>query len=323
MALTYEDEDALCHKADDDPWWQESVALAWWDDRAGIGGFTRIGQEVGQGSSTVWMGVVTADGRRFRYCESALPLSEADRNDDGVVAGDGSTPVAAALRAEGGLHWRMDRPGLSADLALRDFYPMTNLWTLGSRGSAAEQIAPHHWEASGRLTGTVRLGSSTYDVDALYHRDHSWGTRHWDTIRAHRWVAGTCGPELSFIALTWYSRDGRLGRDAFVNRHGESTMATAVDVVAWVELDGTSTRGGTLRLELEDGSTVALEAHAVDGIVSTHRGIACVDTISRVRTDSGLTGFCDFETTHNSQLGTEPLALAVAAGLENGLSERR
>jgi hypothetical protein len=322
MTLIYEDKDALCHKADGDPWWQESVALAWWDDRAGIGGFTRIGHEVGQGTSTVWMGLVTAGGERFRSCQSALPLTEADRAADGIIAGDGTSPVAAALLADGGLQWRMERPGLSADLALRDFYPMTNLWTLGSKGSAASEIAPHHWEASGRLTGTVRLGSSTYDVDALYHRDHSWGLRHWDTIRAHRWVAGTCGPELSFIALTWYSRDGRLGRDAFVNRHGESTMASGVDVVAFVELDGTSTRGGTLRLDLEDGTTVALEAQAVDGIVSSHRNVVCVDTISRIRTDSGLTGFCDFETTHNSQLGTEPIALAVGAALDEGLSRR-
>src|SRR5688572_15760587 len=74
MTLIYEDKDALCHKADGDPWWQESVALAWWDDRAGIGGFTRIGHEVGQGTSTVWMGLVTAGGERFRSCQSALPL---------------------------------------------------------------------------------------------------------------------------------------------------------------------------------------------------------------------------------------------------------
>lgn len=322
MTPIYEDKDARCHEPDGDPWWQESVVVTWWDERAGIGGFARIGHEAGQGTATVWMGAVTAGGERFRYCHSTLPLTGADRDDDGIVATDGTARVAHALHAEGGLRWMMDRPGFSADLRLRDFYPMTNLWALGTEGSAATDIAPHHWEASGRLAGTVRLGSATYDVNALYHRDHSWGTRHWDTIRAHRWVAGTCGPELSFIALTWYSRDGRMGRDAFVNRNGESTMASAVDVVAWVEPDGTTTRGGTLGLELVDGSAVGLEARAVDGIVSCHRGVVCVDTISRVRTDSGLTGFCDFETSHNSQLGTEPIALALGAALEDGLSRR-
>ncbi len=29
-----------------EPGWQESVLVHWWDDRAGIGGFHRIGHEV-------------------------------------------------------------------------------------------------------------------------------------------------------------------------------------------------------------------------------------------------------------------------------------
>ena len=60
----------------------------------------------------------------------------------------------------------------------------------------------------------------------------------------------------------------------------------------------------------------------VDGILSLHRNVACLDTISRVRTDSGGTGFCDFETTHNSRNGADPVPSMIGAVTSDGLSLR-
>jgi hypothetical protein len=75
-------------------------------------------------------------------------------------------------------------------------------------------------------------------------------------------------------------------------------------------------------MELEDGTDVAFEAEALDGILSLHRNVACVDTLSRVRLADGRTGFCDFETTHNSRGGEEPVTVMVGAAIDDGLTRR-
>jgi hypothetical protein len=267
----------------------------------------------------VWLGAVTDAGDRYRSYGAALPLSDTDRTGDGVSSEAGG--VTSVLE-DGQLRWRVDRPEFACDVGVTDFYPMTNLWHLGGTSSLAREFAPEHWEASGRVTGTVRLGDRRYDVDGLHHRDHSWGTRRWNTIRTHRWVAGTVGPDLSFMGLSWLANDGSLVTEGFVNRHGETTMARAVDILAYVEIDGLSCRGGRVAMELEDGTDVAFEAEALDGILSLHRNVACVDTLSRVRLADGRTGFCDFETTHNSRGGEEPVTVMVGAAIDDGLTRR-
>ena len=316
---TYEEQDELCHQADDDPWWQESVVLTFWDEQAGLGCFFRIGHEVGQGTATAWLGAVTEDGARYRWYRPALPLEEADRKADGVRVAAAGVSVDVQ---DGALRWRIDRPELECDLTVTDFYPMTNLWEAGAGFSLAKEFAPQHWESSGRVSGPLRLGDRRYEIDGLHHRDHSWGTRRWNTTRTHRWVAGTVGPELSFMALSWLATDGTLVREGYVNRHGQTTLATSIDILTHVEVDGLSTRSGTVRMELADGSSLALEATAVDGILFPHRNVACVDTLSRMRTETGGVGFCDFETTHNSREGSAPVDFMLGAVTEDGLSQR-
>ncbi|MGH8976023.1 MAG: DUF7064 domain-containing protein [Acidimicrobiia bacterium] len=320
MTTTYQEKDELCHEAEaGDPWWQESIAFTFWDEQAGVGTFFRVGHEVGQGTATVWLGALTAAGDRYRWYRGALPLTDADRAGDGVRVEAGG--VAAVLE-NGVLRWKVSQPDFGCDLAVADFYPMTNLWHLGEGSSLAREFAPEHWEASGRVTGTLRLDDDRYDVDGLHHRDHSWGTRRWNTIRSHRWVAGTAGPDLSYMALSWLAQDGSLVTEGYVNRDGETHKARAVDILTYVEIDGLSCRGGRVRLELDDGTEVAFEAEAIDGILTSHRNVACVDTLSRVRLAGGRTGFCDFETTHNSRGGEEPVTVMVGAVMDDGLSRR-
>jgi hypothetical protein len=78
--------------------------------------------------------------------------------------------------------------------------------------------------------------------------------------------------------------------------------------------------GGRMRMELEDGMMMAVEADGVDGILSLHRNVACLDTICRVRTDSGRVGFCDFETTHNSRNGADLVPTMVGAVVSDSYS---
>lgn len=81
-AVRYPDIDDRPHEPGGGPDWQESYVFAWWDEDAGIGGFFRSGHETGRGAASALVGLVTADGLRYRRNLEALPLTAADRKDD-------------------------------------------------------------------------------------------------------------------------------------------------------------------------------------------------------------------------------------------------
>ena len=52
------------------------------------------------------------------------------------------------------------------------------------------EIRVVHYEQTGRLRGTVRLGAETREVDLVSMRDHSFGRRDWRSWRRHVWFSG-------------------------------------------------------------------------------------------------------------------------------------
>src|SRR5689334_7483898 len=79
-AVRYGEEDDRPHEPGTGPDWQESYVFAWWDDNAGIGGFFRTGHETGRGTSSALVGLVTADGLRYRRNLEDMLLSGEDRS---------------------------------------------------------------------------------------------------------------------------------------------------------------------------------------------------------------------------------------------------
>ena len=296
------------------PGWQESVLLHWWDERAGIGGFHRIGHEIvaGGARANLWHGVMARDGRVFRrYLD--------------VDAGDGPWPPdrfecthACSMRASPRVHWTLEDPQCRVELEAQDFHTPFDPFPPSS-GTLAKDYASNHFEVSGRVTGRVTLDGQNYSIDGLGYRDHSWGPRNWATLLSHRWVVGCCGPDLSFGALAWHGVDGSLRKYGYVVRAGRILRATAVDIVTFMEVDALTHRGGEVTLVLEDGSTTRIRAQAVSGMVTLHHGIASVDELCTVEVD-GRTGYCDFEITTNPRNGTGPVSGLVRATQDEGLS---
>ena len=315
-------DDERPHRPNQDPWWQESVFLSWWDERAGVGGVFRLGHEPNQGMANVWLGLVSRDGRRFRFCESTIPLIGPDRVDDHLSAHHGGTRLCGTLPRDGRLVWHIDHPEVGAELVLEDFYPMTNLWLLRTGTSLADEFAPNHWEASGRITGTVRIAEHHHAIHGLYHRDHSWGLRKWDTLRSHRWVAGTFGPDLGFAMVTWHSTDNDLFTGGYVFRDHKIVRAEVVDPLPVLEADGITIRGGEAHWDLDDGTRLSLHCEPVDGLIFSHRDVTESDTICRVRDGNGRLGFCDFEFSNNLRDGRSPVGIAIAAALLDGVTQR-
>jgi hypothetical protein len=316
MPLQYDAKDEGTHEPDStDGHWQESVFLHWYDLAAGLGGVHRIGHEPNRdgGRAALQCGLFGSDGLRYRRSDDELAL-EAARSERGFRAGGSNWHVDGEVpRIE------VHEPGVDLDLRLHDFYPITSFFP--SSGSLVEEFASHHYESSGRAVGTATVDGRSVEVDAFYHRDHSWGIRKTATLLSHRWVSGSFGPALSFGSTAWHAADGSFVKVGYVVRDGEITFAEDVDIVTWLEADGFTHRGGVVTWYLPNGEELRLECHLLDAVVAELHSAKYIDALCRVEYQ-GRIGVCDFEISNNARNGSATPSLALAANSVDGLSRR-
>lgn len=312
------DDEGSHHPSADAPDWQESVFVHWYDRDAGVGGVSRIGHEPnrpGGGASALQCFVATADGVRFRRNDYQLPLED---------------PASERGFRAGGSHWHVDKgrpqlvidePGLAADLVMDNFYPLTDFFPPTS--SMAQDFAADHYETSGRIRGNVRIDGRSYEVDGMYHRDHSWGLRKIMMLKSHRWISGTFGPDLSFGSILWHASDESLVKVGYLVRDGQIDHAADVDALAYLEPDGLTHRGGEVRWTMPTGETLEMRAELMDAVVAQLHNVYYIDAICDVRhPDDGRLGMCDFEISNNARMGTGAVGTAIGATLQDGLSRR-
>ncbi|MGH8991321.1 MAG: DUF7064 domain-containing protein [Acidimicrobiia bacterium] len=312
--IEYDERSERPHDSDGTPSWQESVALAWGDGDAGIGGFVRIGHEphYDGGIAVVTGGVVTRTGTAFRR-NAVDRLSDENRLETGFGAREGTYRVTY----EDGLRYTAVDGPLRLDLRVSDYYGRTDFFPEDA-GSLVDEFAASHFETSGQITGWVELDGTTFEVNGMCHRDHSWGTRKWDTILSHRWCPITFGPDLSIGNIVWHSADGAIRDFGYVVRGGKVTYASAVEVVVEMEADGVSFRGGTVTVTLPDGERLAVDVRTMDAIVNDHHGVVWLAGIGEAELD-GRIGFCDLEVSNNARAGTQPVTTTMRALKDDGL----
>ena len=303
------------HDGDGDPFWQESMFVAWYDRERGIGGAHRVGHETTAGRANLWSAILTADGRRWRQDRDGLALEAADRTKQRLAAGS----TAFVEPDAGGLGVQVRDGDAEVDLRFEGFYDAMPVWNSPEAEEVAQTIAPNHAESSGRARGTVRLDGETFEVDALCHRDHSWGSRDWSTIISHRWFVGTFGPHLSFSAVVLQGPGFRWIRGGAVVRDGVVTRAESVDIVPLIEADGVSHRGGEAIWRLGGGETLTMRARTVDGAIFRQKSFLAVEGLCEVRLEgSDEVGFADLETSNG--IGHRTVERALRAVAVDGLS---
>ena len=308
--------DELRHRADEQAIWQESTLLHWYDLNRGMGGWHRIGHEPNNqgGRAVIWSYLFSRSGWQYRCCTD-LPLSESDEYSNGWGAGE-------RLRCqfdERACIWLVQDDGLTARLECRDFFDLVDPFPPGD--SLAAKRFPHHFEVAGRVTGEVKYRGETVSIDGLGYRDHSWGGRDWQQgMLNHRWFTGSMGERLSFAAITAQSPTGRLVRTGYVVRDGELSRAVDIDVIAHIEPDGLTHRGGKIRMGLEGGETIALELSARAGVLFQRANVVMVEMMCEVQ-GHGMTGYCDAEMSSNARNGIGPVRLAINATTDEGFTD--
>jgi hypothetical protein len=296
----------LVHVPTDEDDWQESMALYWCDPVAKVGGALAFGGWANRGQAVTWYGVFDADrGVGFQRTRAPFPLLESDRGHDEVGCGgtrfrrseDGTMSVSAVD----------EETGTTLELELDDFYAMSPFPAGGAEALASQ--ARGHLESSGQGKGRLVLDGATVEIRPLYHRDGSWGPRSTMPVTSYSWSVGSCGPALSWSALA-LSIDGLPPVEtAFIAREGELTPATSVHTLVTTDHDALTVRSFTTRLDLADGTILAVEADPLVHLFD-HRpwpDLVATDSLGpcTARVDGEtLSGFSGLNRVVNPRLGT-------------------
>lgn len=315
----YGPEDEVPHPVGTSEWWNESVWLHFLDVASGVNGILRIGHEPNwQGGSTaIWTLIQTPSGLYKK--DGLYPMRAGDRPSNGFKS-DGTHSFEFDGRC---CRWAVKDGEFFADLTIEDYHAPLSFWP---SGSAMESIAPNHTEGPGKVSGSIVINGQEYRVaDALGYRDHSWGDRFWDDLRAHRWVGTNFGPDFNCNAICWLNHKNEVGRYGYVRRGDTIYIASEVDVVTYMEFDGISHRGGVARYRIGDGEQIEITCSPVNkALISRHHNLALNDTMCWATMNDGVAkriGATCFESNNNLQAGKlMPMQRGVIRGqVDNGI----
>jgi hypothetical protein len=295
--------------------WQESVVIYLWDPEQHCYAFFRIGHEPNYGpggTAAIWSNI-WVPGYYYKYYD-AVPLQPGDRFADGFASG-----TKIRYEYHGKHHWTVQDDEVFAELVMEDWNPAFDFWPAQNN---MREIAPHHMEASGKVTGVIKFKDQTYRIgNGIGHRDHSWGLRRWETVLTHRWLPTVFGKDLMSQAVTMLTDQGELIQCGFVIRDGKLYVPTEVSVDCMLEVDGLTNRGGAVTYTLPSGEKLEMVFHnIVPGGLSWHHTFAGFDPMSVV-TCGGRSGFGVMETSNNSLNGrVRPKQDILISGyIDNGI----
>ena len=307
--------DELHHEATGDEHWQDSVVVCWWDLKNKVGGYHRIGHHPDhrKGPLVHLTNNFFAPDCVYKRCEF-IPLRKEDVTPTTFGCGDGTCHFEFTDHAI----WTFNQPEVSGQLHVRDFHPPVDIYP--KKGQLAEQIAAGHLEVGSSVSGDITINGKSYKVDGLAFRDHGWGKRLWDVFVAHRWVAGTFGPDLTILALSVLGTDDQIVSFGCVVRDNKLTYSYKVDIVTYMEHDSLTHRGGHLKMELTTGEVIDIDLVPLQkGVVSWMAdAMSTTDTMCKMIYGDRV-GICDFEISTNPGRGGHRARVATNGFTEDGL----
>lgn len=290
------------------------MALLFRDDDAGVGGTLAFGAFVNQGNGINWVGLYGEDFR-FQRSRVDLPLVDGDRSDADLGVGD--VHWHQLERGRGQLTGSDGTETVAVDLEFTDLYPAMS-WHEDAGGALAD-LGAGHVETSCTVMGVVTVEGTEMQVRGLGHRDQSWGPRTLDIVRNHRWVAGTCGPALSFSLEVLHLADGSINTFGFVVRDGERARVRDLEVLVTLDHDGLSPRRYQADVTLASGEQLTLVSETIHAVLYNHRGpLTAIDALATIRV-GGLTGTGDLNLIANPLNGTDRPSALVAGSVDDGL----
>jgi hypothetical protein len=118
----------------------------------------------------------------------------------------------------------------SDDVALEfDFQAIHEAFSYRSNPDGIPQwFAENRMEQTGRVRGSLRIGSRCIPLDRMGHRDHSWGLRDWGTPQHWKWFVAYTPRGVAVNGWIWIAK-GEWGFGGYVARDGVATAIERID----------------------------------------------------------------------------------------------
>lgn len=244
-----------CHRPTENPFWQESWYFNFSDPVAGVWGLIRIGYRPSRN---------TADGLLLAMIDGKPEVLYAPvgrRLDSPKVVIDAPrlvrTNALSCVCDEALGRWRISAKTSRLDFDVT-FDAETPAHLFPSMDAKQASAASDHYEQSGRVRGTLRLGNDTRRLDGRGQRDHSWGPRDWSGVGEWTWLSGQFA---SGWCMNWWSVGDGGTVTGFVG-HADRTVAATGGSVTWIgDADGIHPDGADIVLELADGTQKYVRMH--------------------------------------------------------------
>ena len=110
------------------------------------------------------------------------------------------------------------------------------------------KIASEHYEQAGSYNGTFKIGNRTLKIDAVGHRDHSWGIRDWFAPEKWTWLSVEFGADLglNLCRIVIGKVDMYLG---YIIREGQNFPLKDCWLESEFESDGRTQKKVSFRIE--------------------------------------------------------------------------
>ncbi|HEY2658343.1 MAG TPA: hypothetical protein VGI79_01375 [Caulobacteraceae bacterium] len=282
--------------------WQESDWLTFYDPDAGVGGVYRIGRQPNRGKGQPNLFVFARGGQRFLMKDLGGRGLDCDLG-PGDLWESGYRVAGHQVDALGGgrMRYRWNYPETYAELEFHDAFYTPRGWAAAEKG--AEIIAwlnpDGHLECAGRVTGKVKIGDQSYDIDCMGHRDRSWGYRESYMPKMKRTLGGwgTTGAGFSFATMLLHLKSGERLVTGFVHRNGHEEDIVDIRFLSTLDSDLLSPVAGVMLLTLESSELIRIDCE----IAQSHAGYAPGIAFNSVGVfwRDGVRGFCDFSAMAN------------------------
>ncbi len=125
------------------------------------------------------------------------------------------------------------------------------------------KIAANHYEQAGTYKGTFKIGDRTLEIDAIGHRDHSWGVRDWFAPEKWTWLSVEFGEDLglNLCRVVIGKVDMFLG---YIIRDGKNYSLKDYKLETEFEADGTTQRKVIFSIEDIGGFRMDVTGHIVN-----------------------------------------------------------
>lgn len=254
--------DEYTHPVPPDTSFNESMYFNFYDRRARLGGFVRIGNRPNEGYAEMTFCAYLPDDRAL-FNFRRVPIADNTGYHAGGMAFEVVEPFKALTVRYEGRAVALDDPRVMSDPA-RAFKenpqrPVTLALTYGGLspmyGGIAETDHPEmtfakaHYEQHVSARGRLAIDGVETPIDGLGLRDHSWGPRSWQSPKFYRWLTCEFSSSFGFMGSQIVTQAGSELLAGFVYRDGKNHRVRRWQLAT--EFSGSERYPQSLRARLE------------------------------------------------------------------------